>query len=529
MSEPWLPSDHGAPNRGLRASAARGLTWTFAETWGRQLLNLGVFVVLARLLTPVDFGVVALASVFVALAQLVVDQGLGDALIQRREITRRHIDTAFWAAVVTGVLLTGAGLLLAGPIAALLDEPELAPILQVLSLTFVLGSFSSIQIALLRREFAFRSLAIRAIGAAAGGGVVGIVMALLGMGAWALVGQMVASAVLSVLLLWWVSPWRPSRSFSREHFRELFGFGVHVVGSDILSFVSRNIDNLLIGVVLGTVSLGYYAVAYRILTVTQTLLVNVARKIAFPAFSRLQDDPQRLVRAYYRVTRGVSVIILPGYVGLAVAAPELIVTVFGSRWAPSAQVAAMLFLIGPVLTVQAFAGSLLNAAGFPQVVLRFRLITSVTNVIGFIIAVQFGILAVAAAFVIRGYLLMPLILYWMRRYASVPPIEYLRQLVGVSLSTALMAAAMLGIKAVLADEPPSLVLAAEVAVGAVTFVAALWYVERRVLHEVVAIARESLARPRGARGRERERSPAGNGPADLDPEAAPEDEAAPGR
>ncbi len=136
----------------------------------------------------------ALATVFVAFAQLIVDQGLGDALIQRKEVTRSHVDTAFWVALATGLLLTALGLILAGPIAGLLKEPDLAPILQVLSLTFVLSAMNSIQIALLRRELAFRSLAIRSIVAAAGGGVVGIVMAVNGFGAWALVGQLVATS-----------------------------------------------------------------------------------------------------------------------------------------------------------------------------------------------------------------------------------------------------------------------------------------------------------------------------------------------
>jgi O-antigen/teichoic acid export membrane protein len=504
LSDPWLPTAHGSEKGSVRRRAARGLTWTVVDTWGRQLLNFLIFIVLARLLTPADFGLVALATVFVAFAQLVVDQGLGDALIQRREVDREHIDTAFWVAVATGTLLTGVGVVIAIPLAAVLGEPDLAPILQVLSLTFLLSALSSIQIAILRRELAFRSLAVRSLVAACGGGVIGIGMAVLGYGAWSLVGQQIGSAAFSVVTLWGVSAWRPGQRVSRTHFRQLLGFGVNVVGSDILNFLSRNVDNLLIGVFLGTLPLGLYSVAYRILTMTQVMLVNVARKIAFPAFARLQHDSERLSKAYLGVTRVGSVGILPGYIGLALIAPELTLTVFGHRWADAGPVASILFLIGPVLTLQAFSGALLNAAGHPNIVLRFRLITTVTSIIGFAIAVRFGILAVAAAFVIRGYLLLPLNLYWVRRYAAIPVRDYLTQMRGVALATVLMAAVMLGLRLVIPEDLGRLLfLLSEVAAGGLTFVAVVLLVERSLFHQVLRVGR--LVLPAGGR------SPGGGG------------------
>ena len=492
VSEPWLPAEHGSEQRDLQRRVARGLTWTIVDTWGSQALNLGIFVVLARLLTPVDFGLVALAAVFVALAQLLVDQGLGDALIQRPQVTRSHIDTAFWVAVVTGTLLMVSGLLLAEPIAGTLHEPELAPILRVLALSFVLSALASIPAALLRRELAFRRLAMRAILAAGVGGVVSVAMAIGGFGAWALVGQQVAAAAVSVIVLWGVTPWRPGWRISLRHFGELFSFGAHIVGSDLLNFLSRNVDNLLIGVVLGPVQLGLYAIGYRILTVTQTMLVTVAVRITFPAFARLQHDPERMRRAYFRVSRAGSLVILPGYVGLALVAPELTVAVFGERWIESGAVAAILFLIGPVLTIQAFSGSLLNATGHPNVLFRFRLISSVVNVLGFLIAVPFGIHAVAAAFVVRAYLLLPLIMWWVRVYVGIGAREYLAQLRGVAAATAVMVVCVLSVKLLLGDQPRLVLLGVEVVIGLLACAASLWLLDRRLLSEASSLLREVL-------------------------------------
>ncbi|HEY7600520.1 MAG TPA: lipopolysaccharide biosynthesis protein, partial [Candidatus Limnocylindrales bacterium] len=464
----WLPAQHGADNRDLQRRVARGVSWTILDNWGRQLLQLLVFVVIARLLAPADFGLVALAMVFVALAQLFVDQGLGDALVQRRELTKTHVDTAFWAALSLGVVLAVAGALLAIPITALLGEPVLQPVLQALSLVFVLTGLASIPMAILQRELRFRSLALRTIFSIAAGGAAGIALAVSGYGVWALVGQQLVTAAVSVVALWLASPWRPGLTFSRAHFRELFGFGANVVGSDLLNYVTRYSDNLLIGTVLGTIALGTYAVGYRILDAANALLVGIARKVAFPSLARLQHQPERLARTYIRMTRLTAAVILPGYIGLALVAPELIRLVFGQRWVESGPVAGLLFLVGPAFAVQGFGGTLLSACGRPDITLRLRFVNAVVTVVGFVIAVPFGILAVAAAFAIRGYLMLPLQLYYQRRYAGIPTAEYLARLRGPLASTALMAGAVLATKWLLLPRVEfGVLLAAEVAVGAV--------------------------------------------------------------
>src|SRR5512141_684419 len=141
----WQPSDHSVASGGMSGRVARGLTWTLIDTWGSQLIGLVIFVLLARLLLPDDFGLVGLAAVFVAFAGLLVDQGLGDAVVQRPTLTKRQLDTAFWAAMLTGLLITVAGVVLAIPIAGLLREPALQPVIQVLSVLFVMTALSSIQ------------------------------------------------------------------------------------------------------------------------------------------------------------------------------------------------------------------------------------------------------------------------------------------------------------------------------------------------------------------------------------------------
>lgn len=446
---------------------------------------------------------VALAASFVALAQLFVDQGLGDALIQRPALTRSQIDTAFWTAVATGALLMLAGFVLAAPLAAIVGQPRLAPILQVLSISFLLTAFSSIQTALLRREMAFRSLAARRLIAIGGGGVIGIVFVDLGYGAWGLVAQQLGQAVISVVTLWTISPWRPGFSVSWAEFRTLFAFGINIVGSDLLFYVSRNVDSLLIGTFLGPAALGLYSVGHRFLDASTGMLIHAARKLVFPTFSRLQHDAERLRRAYGRMNRAMAAVTIPGYVGLALVAQQAIVVFAGERWVASGPVAMVLVLVGPVLTVQAFSGGLLNAVGHPEVTFRFRFISAVVNVAGFVVAVLVfrDIVAVAVAYVLRGYLLAPVILWWMQVYARIPIGENLRRLRRIAAATAVMAAVMVGVKASLlgaVGDPAA--LAIQVAVGGVTYLVALFLLERGLVRDLFQLAMQILPGTRKGRG-----------------------------
>jgi PST family polysaccharide transporter len=478
------------------------LKWTLVDNWGSQLLGLVILVILLRLLNVEQVGLVALAAAIVGVAQLFVDQGLGDALIQRPSLTRGHIDTAFWTAIVTGTLLAILGVAAAEPLATIVGEPRLAPLVQVLSVSFVLTGLSSVQIALLRREMAFRSLAARRLIAIAGGGIVGVAMAYLGFGAWALVGQQLAQAGLSVLTLWAVSPWRPGLQVSWADFRSLFGFGLNIVAGDLLFYLGRNLDSLLVGTFLGPVALGVYAVGFRFLETSTAMLVTAARKLGYPTFARLQHDRARLRRAYARMSRAMASVTLPGYVGLALVAEEAIVLLAGEPWRGSGAIATVLVLTGPAQAIQAYTGAILNAIGHPEVTLRYRFLTAALNVAGFLVAVLVfrSVIAVAAAYALRAYVLAPVALRWLESYAGIPFRENLLRLRRITAATALMALAVLIVKAII---PPSsglvLTLALEIGVGVVVYAGAMLLLERALVVDLWEFAMQAL--PGGRRAR----------------------------
>ncbi|MFW9262089.1 lipopolysaccharide biosynthesis protein [Nostoc sp. CALU 546] len=410
----------------LREKAVKSVIWTAIESWGRQAISLVVFFILARLLSPENFGLIALAYIFIEFVQIFVDQGFSVAIIQRQEIDAEHLDTAFWTTLGISILLTVLSIAGAGLVADLLKQPQLIPIIQYLSISFTLSGLSSVQQAVLERRFAFKSLAIRSLLAVIIGGIVGVVMAFFNFGVWSLVGQQISSSLVQVLVLWRVSDWRPGFKFSVIHAKELFTFGINISAFNIINFFNRRSDDLLIGYFLGLVALGYYSVAYKLLLVMMQVLITTTTKVALPIFSRLQGEPERLLNAFYSATQFTSLLVFPVFLCVPALAPEFIKVFFGEQWIQSIPVLQVLSLIGPVHLIFFYNNSVILALGKPSWRLWIQVINTVTNVVGFALAVKWGIVAVASAYVIRGYLILPISLLAINKLVKMSLINYLR-------------------------------------------------------------------------------------------------------
>lgn len=430
----------------LRQKAVKGVIWSAIQSWGGQMISLVVFSLLARLLEPKTFGLVALASVFIAFMQVFLDQGFGEAIVQRQEIDPEHLDTAFWTSLGISLLLTVCVIAGAGPVAALFNQPSLIPIIRWLSLSFLFSAFSSVQTAILSRRFAFKALSTRSLIATCIGGLVGVIMAFQGFGVWSLVGQQLVNGLVAVLVLWTVSDWRPGFNVSAKHFKELFTFGINVLGFNFLNFFNRRGDDLLIGYFLGPVALGYYNVAYRLLLVMTQVLVSTTTKVALPTFSRLQHEPERLRRAFYTATQLSSLITFPISLGVAALAPELVQSLFGNQWTPSIPVMQVLVFIVPIHLILYYNSSVIMAMGKPSWRLGIHMINVLVNVIAFALVVRWGIVAVAAAYVIRGYLLLPISLWALQKLIRINLTTYLSQYFAPIAGSLLIASVILGLK-----------------------------------------------------------------------------------
>jgi O-antigen/teichoic acid export membrane protein len=479
----------------IKQKAIQGVIWSAIQNWGSQAGSLVVFFVLARLLSPDTFGLVALANVFVVFMQIFLHQGFAQALIQRQQLDPEHLDTAFWTNVGIGCLLAIVGLTGAEHIAGWFNQPQLTPILRVLSLVFIVNSLNDVQQAVLERQFAFKSVAIRSLLAVVISGGVGIGMAIAGFGVWSLVGQQLIYETVAVAVLWGASDWRPGWRFSLAHFQDLFSFGVNILGSNFLNYINTRADDFLIGYFLGPTALGYYAIAYRVLTVMTQLLVSTIAQVALPTFSRLQEDLEKFRRAFYTATQLTSFVAFPTFLGMAVMARELVLVLFGEQWLPSVPVMQVLALAGILRSVTFAKGSVFMALGKPGWQFRLSLLNAVLNITGFLIAVRWGILAVAASYVIRAYSVFPLGQWLLSKLTQIRLSVYLRQFIAPLLASGVMVAIMLAVKYWFTPIlNPLLLLMTCSVIGAIVYSAAIRVTSPRLFQQVLDIVR--LARSR---------------------------------
>jgi len=474
----------------LTDTAARGVAWNALRAVSTRLITAAVFVVLARKLDPADFGIVALAMVFIVLISVLVESGFAEAIIQRKKVTQTDLNSAFWLNNAVSLALAVALFASADILSKTLGQPQLAPVLRVLSLVFVFSALASVPQAILRRGLAFRAVALRHLGGTLAGGAVGVAMALAGAGVWSLVGQLVATAGVGTAILWGMSRWRPGGHVSAASIKGLLSFSGNILGGRLAVFATGRSDDFLIGVVLGPVALGLYTVAYKILLILTETIIWTLGEVTFPVLSRLGSDPERRRRAFIGLTGLCAVVAVPTFLGLAVTAPELILVVFGPRWADAIPVAQTLPLVGIAHSAVSCNKAALNAVGRPDLTLRIGLLTGVVNVIGFAVTVHWGILAVAMSYVVCSYLLAPVSIWLATRVLSVGATSYLRLFAGPVASGLVMVVCVLGTKAALEEETGNLVrLLVSILVASTTYVAMLYLTVRRQVVDLMSRAR----------------------------------------
>lgn len=485
---------------GLFGKSLRGLLWSGLERGGTAAISIVVQIALARLLIPEHFGLVAMANVVIGFLSLLKDQGFVEAIIQREEIEEAHLDTAMWAITVQSVVLTIVGFAAAPLVAAGFDEPELADVFRVLVLTIPIMSTSSLPTAVLKREMDFKPLSLRALFAAVVGGAVAVTLAVLGFGVWSLVVQNLVQHLVGAIVLWKAVDWLPGFNISMTHYKQLFAFGANILGERVINYFNRQFDDLLIGAVLGSKVLGYYTVAYEILKGLTNILSRTGTQVALPLFSRLQNEASRLSGAFLTAMQSTALIAFPVFLLFIGVAPELFDLVYGPKWAPSVPLARVLALIGVLHAILLINEPIFKARGKPSWSFWLTGLNVIGNVIGFSIAVFVfeSALAVAAAYVLRGYLLMPVPFYYVRKLVDFRYRDLAERLAFPLLASAAAVGSVFALKFVL---PDTWWLAARTAllisVGFATYFGLVYLFLPESARRLVSRVRAKLASSRG--------------------------------
>ncbi|HSK40453.1 MAG TPA: oligosaccharide flippase family protein, partial [Arenibaculum sp.] len=321
MRQPPPAPSRPTTEAGTLRRLVRGGVWTTIDAWVSEAANILVFLALVRLLAPSEFGIVAMATVFVALASDLGAFSLTHVLIQRKTLETGHVNAVFLIVMALSVLAFAVLVVAAPAITALYGQPEVRPLLLWLSPVILLNALTAVPIALLTREMQFARLAGRSFSMVVAGGVVGVGMAVLGFGPWALVGQQLARAVVSIFALTLAADWRPSVTCSARHLREVRTYMLNTFVERVIAVVDKRAVQFILGWLLGPAALGYYNVASRLVEILLHLFTAPISQLVMPGFSRIQGDAPRVRSLLEGGVRLASLISYPAFVGTAVIAP----------------------------------------------------------------------------------------------------------------------------------------------------------------------------------------------------------------
>lgn len=384
----------------LHQKTTSATKWSAFDVFMRQGIQFGISIVLARLLTPEDFGVVAMLALFVGVAGIFIDSGFSSALIQRQGTSRTDESTVFYFNLGMGVVAVFVLCIAAPWIAAFFKQPILQNLTYVMASSLIVNAFGSIHSTLLVKEMNFKVTAKVGMIGALSGGVVAIYMASQDYGVWSLAGSTVASSLITVSLLWLWHPWRPAWTFKLDSLRSFFRFGGYQMASALLDVFATNLYSILIGKLYSVRDVGFYNRANSTQKLPITIVMGIINRVAFSTFSQVSEDKERLVRGLRQAQSMVMFVNIPVLVGIIILAEPLVLGLFGEQWIVCVPILQVLGLGGLILPLQSLNLNILKAQGRADLNFKIAIYKKVFAISLMIACSFYGIMAIAWAQVV---------------------------------------------------------------------------------------------------------------------------------
>ncbi|MDQ7025889.1 MAG: lipopolysaccharide biosynthesis protein [Anaerolineae bacterium] len=376
--------------------ALKGIFWSYATYIWQRLLTLATTAILARLLVPEDFGLIAFAIIIMALIESVRGFGINDALIYTSEKVEEAAETAFVINTVIGFVQFALAYFLAPYATNFFDDARIVDVLRIISLVFIFDGLGKTHSAMLEKELKFRRSAMPNIIATAIKGLVSIVLAFMGFGVWSIVFGQVIGSITRMIARWWTLRWIPRLHFYTERARALWDYGVHVLIFTLLNVALEQADQILIGTMLGQLQLGYYAIGVRFPELVIANFSLILTKALFPAFSKFQNDVAKMKNGYLMTTKYTAFLTVPMGLGMVAVAREVVLVIFGSQWEPAIILMQVLALLGMVATLQWSVGDVLKALGRPDVLTKLQVVEAIYTfpmIYGFVVVGRLAVMA----------------------------------------------------------------------------------------------------------------------------------------
>ena len=457
----------------IRQQTISGVKWSSVEKFSTQGIHFIISLILARLLTPEDFGTVGMTAVFLEICNTFLDSGFGKALAQKKDRTQVDYSTVFYFNLIVSIVCYTLLFLAAPLIANFFKTPVLCSILRVQSLVLFTHAFMHIQSTILTIKLDFKNLAIRTLISAAIGGVAGIILAYMGFGVWAIVWQGLIGSTASMIFLWTFCGWKPSLVFSHDSFVKLFKFGGNILGASLLNTIYRNLTSMVIGRFYTSADLGVYSRGVQFAKMPFNTIMGILGKVTFPILAKIQDDREKLLEVYRKYIFSTSTIIFICCTTLAACAKPLILLLLTNKW-EGAIVYLQIFCIAVMFDhITAINMNLIQAVGKSKLYFKAEIIKKIIGVAILCVSVKFGVIAIALSKIVYSQSAIAIGIYFTSRTFNFSMLEQYRD-----FSKILFYAVISSLPAYFIAES-SLPLALSLALGVVTSFGIYYILQRK--------------------------------------------------
>lgn len=388
----------------LKNKTVKGTVWSTLERFSVQGIQFVVMIIMARILTPADYGLVGMIAIFIAVSQSLIDSGFSQALIRKQDISDIDNSTVFYFNIGVGIILYLILFFSAPLIASFYNEPQLIPLTRVVGLSLVFISLTVVQRALLTVNLDFKTQAKASFVGAVLSGAIGITMSYTGYGVWAIVCQQISNLAVVTTLLWIFSHWKPIWAYSWESFKGLFGFGSKLLASGLLDTIYRNIYLIVIGKVFKASDLGYYTRAHQFTDFASSNITGIFQRVTYPVLSTIQNDDIRLANVYRRLLKTSAFIIFPLMMGLAAVAKPMILSFLNEKWLFSATIIQILCFSQMWYPVHAINLNLLQVKGRSDLFLKLEVIKKIVGICILCLTLSMGLIIMCYGMIFNTFI-----------------------------------------------------------------------------------------------------------------------------
>jgi len=418
-------------NNLLKSSTIQGIKWNLINKIVAQLFSLVFAIILARLLTPEEFGLVAMVTVVLGIIKVIYSFGLGEALVQKKEITENDLSSVFWVNILLGVFFAFLAIIAAPFISSFYGNSTLVTITYFFAFTFLIDSFTVVYYAFLWRHMDYRQMFFIQFPAIVISGILAVLMAMNGYGVWSLVTKALISAISILFFLTLATSWSPKFIFKLTAIKSLIGFSLPRVGTLSFSYLIRNLDKILIGHFLGSAPLGFYEKSYSFMLMPLSNITNVISQVLFPSFSKIQDNYTQIKWVFFKVIRCVALFTFPLMSSLSICSDSFILFLLGEKWAGAIPILRILAWVGLIQSVSGFYQPVYLSQGATKLQFKLDIFLKTQSVFWIVMGLKWGITGVAYGLLIGVIINQIPYLYFMGILINMSLVEFIKNLIPI--------------------------------------------------------------------------------------------------